>query len=125
LSAHFVTQGTADSHPPSPNTKKTYPADKFNLHYTPFYLNPAEQVKDPNASPFPIPSVPRREHITKKFGAERAQQIERAIHQLFADEGIPLDFGGRIGPSRNGHRLVYWAQSVGGEHAQNDVMLAL
>jgi len=38
---------------------------------------------------------------------------------------LDFKFGGMTGVSRNGHRLVHWAQHHGGEDAQNQVMLGL
>lgn len=60
-----------------------------------------------------------------KFGPQRAKQIEAMMSQTSAAEGLNFKFGGMTGPSRNGHRLVHWAQNHGGEKAQNEVMLAL
>jgi predicted DsbA family dithiol-disulfide isomerase len=45
--------------------------------------------------------------------------------QTSHDEGLDFKFGGKTGPSRNGHRLVRYAQTHGGEDAQNAVQLGL
>ncbi|KIW72731.1 hypothetical protein PV04_00907 [Phialophora macrospora] len=107
--------------------KKQYPDDKFNLKYLPFYLQPPPQLTSngPAPPPFPAPSRPRREMYAAKFGPERAKQIEAMMTQTSKAEGLNFKFGGMTGPSRNGHRLVYWAQGKGGEHSQNEVMLGL
>ncbi|KAG9793240.1 hypothetical protein ABEF93_002927 [Exophiala dermatitidis] len=108
--------------------KKTHPEDKFRLVYIPFYLNPPPQLvagKGPVPPPFPVQSRPRREMYAAKFGPERAKQIEGMLSKVAAEEGLKFKFGGMTGPSRNGHRLVYWAQNRGGEEAQNKVMLGL
>ncbi|KAL6244925.1 hypothetical protein RBB50_008453 [Rhinocladiella similis] len=107
--------------------KKTYPDDKFHMKYLPFYLQPPPQLtaNGPAPPPFPAPSRPRREHYAAKFGPERAKQIEAMMTQTAAGEGLNFKFGGMTGISRNGHRLVHWAQHHGGEDAQNDVMLGL
>lgn len=108
--------------------KESYPDDKFNLSYKPFYLNPAAQVystSGPAPPPFPIPSKPRREMYAEKFGAARAKQMEAMMGQTAASEGLDFKFGGMTGPSRNGHRLVKWAQDHGGEEGQNKAMLGL
>ena len=107
--------------------KKSYPDDTFHLNYLPFYLNPPPQLtaKGPAPPPFPVQSRPRREMYAAKFGPERAKQIEARMAQISADEGLHFKFGGMTGPSRNGHRLVYYAQNHGGEEAQNNVMLGL
>jgi predicted DsbA family dithiol-disulfide isomerase len=110
--------------------KSTNPNDTFVLSYKPFYLNPAAQVhasttSGPEPPPFPIPSQPRREMYAQKFGSQRAKQIEAMMQQTSRDEGLDFKFGGMTGPSRNGHRLVKWAQTRGGEDLQNRVMLGL
>ena len=107
--------------------KKQYPDDKFNLKYLPFYLQPPPQLTSngPAPPPFPAPSRPRREMYASKFGPERAKQIEAMMSQTSKGEGLSFKFGGMTGPSRNGHRLVHWAQGKGGEHSQNEVMLGL
>ena len=108
--------------------KETYPNDNFKLDYKPFYLNPAAQVystSGPAPPPFPIPSKPRREYYAEKFGPQRAKQIEATMIQTAAGEGLNFSFGGNTGPSRNGHRLVHYAQNHGGEESQNAVMLGL
>jgi len=38
---------------------------------------------------------------------------------------LKFSFGGNTGISRNGHRLVYYSQTHGGEEGQNRVMLGL
>lgn len=106
--------------------QKTYPSDTFNLHYVPYYLNPPLQTtQSPPPPPFPVSSKLRREAYADKFGPARAKQIEQMMTEVSASEGLNFKFGGKTGPSRNGHRLVYFAQSHGGEKAQNDTMLGL
>jgi len=107
--------------------KSTYPDDKFNLKYLPFYLQPPPQLttNGPAPPPFPAPSKPRRQMYAEKFGPERAKQIEAMMSQTSKGEGLNFKFGGNTGPSRNGHRLVKWAQGKGGEDSQNQVMLGL
>ena len=60
-----------------------------------------------------------------KFGPERAQQIEAMMGEVSRGEGLSFKFGGNSGQSRNGHRLVRYAQDHGGESAQNKTMLGL
>jgi len=109
--------------------KKTYPDDQFHMKYLPYYLQPPPQLttngSGPAPPPFPVQSRPRREHYAAKFGAQRAKQIEAMMIQTAAGEGLDFKFGGMTGVSRNGHRLVHWAQHHGGEDAQNQVMLGL
>lgn len=108
--------------------KKTYPDDKFKLKYSPFYLQPPPQLTTSNGPippPFPVKSRLRREAYAEKFGPARAKQLEVMMKQTAAGEGLDFQFGGMTGVSRNGHRLVHWAQHHGGEEAQNEVMLGL
>ncbi|KAI1611765.1 protein disulfide-isomerase [Exophiala viscosa] len=108
--------------------RKTYPNDKFHLKYMPFYLNPPPQLTTTNGPippPFPVESRNRRDYYAAKFGPERAKQIEAMMIQTAAGEGLNFSFGGKTGISRNGHRLVHWAQNHGGEESQNEVMLGL
>ena len=49
----------------------------------------------------------------------------RTMSQVSASEGLNFKFGGKTGVSRNGHRLVHYAQNHGGEEAQNKTMLGL
>lgn len=104
--------------------KEEFPADKFNLSYKSFYLNPAAQTGT-DEPPFPIQSFNRREYYASKFGPERGKQIEAMMIQTAKGEGLDFSFDGNTGPSRNGHRLVRYAQTHGGEDAQNAVMLGL
>lgn len=107
------------------NHKKTYPDDTFTLKYKPFYLAPPPQLKSNSVPPFPVASRPRQEVYAEKFGPERAQQIIMRMTQVSASEGLNFKFGGKTGVSRNGHRLVHYAQTHGGEEAQNKTMLGL
>jgi predicted DsbA family dithiol-disulfide isomerase len=107
------------------NHLKSNPGDSFSLKYLPYYLNPPAQLKSNTIPPFPVKSQPRRDMYVAKFGQERAQQIERMMTQVSAGEGLSFKFGGMSGPSRNGHRLVHYAQNHGGEEAQNATMLGL
>lgn len=104
--------------------QKAFPDDQFKLSYKAFYLNPAAQTGT-DSPPFPIPSIDRREAYASKFGPERAKQLEAMMIQTAAGEGLNFSFDGKTGPSRNGHRLVRYAQTHGGEDAQNAVMIGL
>ena len=114
------------------NHKTRYPDDTFTLKYLPYYLNPPPQSQQsqqarngPTTPPFPVRSRPRREMYAEKFGPQRAQQIEAMMTQVSRAEGLDFKFGGMTGPSRNGHRLVWYAQEKGGEEAQDAVMQGL
>lgn len=105
--------------------KEKYPNDTFHLRYLPFYLNPPPQLENNNIPAFPVKSVSKSEFYAAKFGPERGKQIEERMVGIAAGEGLKFSVGGKIGISRNGHRLVYYAQNHGGEEAQNAVMLGL
>lgn len=105
--------------------KEKHPADTFHLQYLPFYLNPPPQLQAADAPAFPVKSVNKRDYYAAKFGAERGRQIEDRIVAAAAADGLHFSFGGNTGVSRNGHRLVYYGQTHGGEEGQNNVMLGL
>lgn len=105
--------------------KTTYPDDSFNLKYVPFYLNPPPQLESNDIPAFPVKSVNKRDYYASKFGPERGKAIEQRMIETAAGEGLNFSFDGNTGISRNGHRLVYYGQTHGGEEAQNAVMLGL
>lgn len=105
--------------------KQKHPNDTFHLRYVPFYLNPPPQLNDNNLPAFPVKSVNKRDYYASKFGPERGKQIEQRMIDTAAGEGLKFSFGGNTGISRNGHRLVYYGQTHGGEEGQNSVMLGL
>lgn len=105
--------------------KAKYPSDTFALRYLPFYLNPPPQLESNSTPAFPVTSVNKRDYYAQKFGPERGKAIEERLIATAAEEGLKFSFGGNTGVSRNGHRLVYYGQTHGGERAQNDVMLGL
>lgn len=113
------------------NHKEQFPEDTFQLSYKPFYLNPAPQVysslegSGPEPPPFPIKSVSRKDYYASKFGEERSRQMQAMMIETARKEGLDFKYGGQTGPSRNGHRLVHYAQNHGGEEAQNKAMLGL
>lgn len=105
--------------------KAKHPQDTFHLQYLPFYLNPPPHLDSNTLPAFPVNSVNKRDYYAQKFGPERGKAIEERLVATAAEEGLKFSFGGNTGISRNGHRLVYYAQNHGGERAQNDVMLGL
>lgn len=105
--------------------KEKYPEDTFTLKYLPFYLNPPPHLQSDDIPAFPVKSTNKREAYAAKFGEERGKQIEQMMLATAAGEGLRFSFGGKTGISRNGHRLVYFAQNHGGEESQNAVMLGL
>lgn len=82
--------------------KRTYPGgsrDVFEFGILPFYL-------DPNA---PIPGVPMAERITEKNGEEMARGITSRLERVGRATGINFSFRGKIGRTRDSHRLLYFA----------------
>jgi predicted DsbA family dithiol-disulfide isomerase len=90
--------------------QRTYPSarsDVFKITYHPFLL-------DANA---PDPSIPlQQERLERMKGdKERADKLQAHITRLGIAEGISFKFGGRIGRSRDSHRLVELAKRKQGD----------
>ena len=86
--------------------KKTYPSgsgDEFSITWLPYYL-------DPKASPT---GVPLAKVFETKFGAGRAGAMQQRLAQMGTSEGIHFTFGGKIGSTRDSHRLILLAQTKG------------
>jgi len=82
--------------------KRTYPngsKDEFTFTYVPFYLD-----KDA-----PIPGTPMRERIVARNG-DMASGIITRLERTGKGCGIEFSFQGRIGNTRDAHRLVRFAQ---------------
>lgn len=98
--------------------KKTVPngaADTFHITWKPYFLD----LTLP-----PGQSVPVLERMAQKFGADRQAAITARLAAMGAGEGIAFSFRGRVGNTRDAHRLVQLAR--GGEAAvQEDLMRAL
>lgn len=107
--------------------KSLHPTDTFKLTYHPYYLNPPslETLQAKTFFPVTPPSRLRSEAYASKFGPDVAPQIFQRLSTAAAADGLHFKFGGKTGPSRNGHRLIRYAQSHGGEDAQNQTMLGL
>lgn len=52
------------------------------------------------------PSVPVRDVAAARFGADRLPAKHARMAQLGAEEGFAFTFAGRIGPTRDSHRVV-------------------
>lgn len=84
--------------------KKTYPAgseDTFSIIWLPFYLD----------SDAPCIGIPLAEVFASKYEPERAQAVQQRLRQMGQMEGINFTFGGKIGNTRNAHRLVELAKT--------------
>ncbi|PWN89052.1 thioredoxin-like protein [Acaromyces ingoldii] len=105
--------------------RSKYPQDTFSIEYVPYYLQPPSQPAGEGTPAFPVASRNRREVYADKFGPERAKQVEAMLIDTAAKEGLTFKWGGKTGPSRNGHRLVRFAQQRAGQEGQNKVLYGL
>ncbi|KAK3346810.1 DSBA-like thioredoxin domain-containing protein [Lasiosphaeria hispida] len=97
--------------------KKTVPGgdqDTFNISWHPFYLDPTS----PNVG------IPIRTHIARKFGPERVPMMQARMVAMGEPEGINFTWGGKIGNTRNAHRLVQLAKTKSTE-TEDKVMTEL
>ncbi|KAI1757578.1 DSBA-like thioredoxin domain-containing protein [Xylaria castorea] len=79
--------------------RKTYPAsrdDTFTITWAPFYLDPTS----------PAVGIPVMERMAQKFGPERLEMIHQRLTAIGQVEGINFAFAGRIGNTRDSHRLI-------------------
>ncbi|KAK5661761.1 hypothetical protein OQA88_9862 [Cercophora sp. LCS_1] len=97
--------------------QKTVPdaaQDTFTITWHPFYL-------DPN---LPKAGVDSKTHLARKFGPERATMIQARVHALGKSEGIEFSFSGKLGNTRDAHRLVQFAKTKSNE-VENKVIAEL
>jgi predicted DsbA family dithiol-disulfide isomerase len=88
--------------------KKTYPGgkyDTFAVSWHPYYLDPAA----------PESSVPTRDLVEKRYGTDRIGSKEARMKQMGATEGFSFKLGGKIGRTRDSHRVVQFAKLKGNE----------
>ncbi|KAK4237569.1 DSBA-like thioredoxin domain-containing protein [Achaetomium macrosporum] len=79
--------------------------DTFFISWHPFYLDPT----------LPKVGIDRNEHLRKKFGPERMALATAHLKILGEAEGIKFSFGGKIGNTRDAHRLVQLAKTKSNE----------
>ncbi|ERT02683.1 hypothetical protein HMPREF1624_00984 [Sporothrix schenckii ATCC 58251] len=88
--------------------KKTVPGgadDRFDVSWQPFYL-------DPNA---PKTSVPTKQRLAQKFGADRAEDLNARMRAMGAAEGINFTHEGKVGNTRDAHRIIQLAKTQGAD----------
>ncbi|WYZ34310.1 hypothetical protein EsH8_I_000586 [Colletotrichum jinshuiense] len=88
--------------------KKTYPGgkdDTFNVTWQAYYLDPTAPKK----------GVPINERMAERFGADRLEMMHTRMKSLGAAEGFNFTFGGKVGHTRDAHRVVQLAKSKGSE----------
>lgn len=84
--------------------KKTVPNgenDKFHITWKPYYLDPTL----PAGKSFPV-----LERMAQKFGPDRQQAITSRLSAMGEGEGICFNFKGKVGNTRDAHRLVQLAR---------------
>lgn len=86
--------------------QRTFPgasADTFTVSFMPFYLDPTA----------PAVGMPLAERMAQRFGpATRVAAMQDRLRQIGRAEGIDFAFDGRIGRTRDAHRLVQLAKVV-------------
>lgn len=89
--------------------KKTVPGgdqDTFNITWKPYYLDPTL----PQGESYPV-----LERMAQKFGADRQGAITQHLSRMGQSEGICFSFQGKMGNTRDAHRLVQLARTKGGD----------
>ncbi|KAI3325455.1 DSBA oxidoreductase [Xylariaceae sp. AK1471] len=97
--------------------RKTNPAgrdDTFTISWAPFYLDPIS----------PAVGVPVKERLAQKFGTERFEMIHQRLSTIGREEGINFAFAGRVGNTRDSHRLIQLGKTKGND-VENRVVAEL
>ncbi|KAI1503998.1 DSBA oxidoreductase [Biscogniauxia marginata] len=97
--------------------RQVYPGgkdDTFTISWAPFYLDPTS----------PRVGIPVKERMAQRFGPDRLQAIFERLTAIGGEEGINFGFAGRIGNTRDSHRLIQLGKTKGAE-AENRVVLEL
>ncbi|KAL2019958.1 hypothetical protein VTK56DRAFT_9050 [Thermocarpiscus australiensis] len=79
--------------------------DSFTITWHPFYLDPS----------LPKTGIDRAAHLAKKFGPERMAMATAHLKTLGEAEGIKFSLQGKIGNTRDAHRLVQLAKTKSNE----------
>ncbi|KAL2268322.1 hypothetical protein VTJ83DRAFT_3168 [Remersonia thermophila] len=88
--------------------------DTFAISWHPFYLDPS----------LPKAGIDRDVHLARKFGPERLAVVTAHLKRLGEAEGIHFSLKGKIGNTRDAHRLVQLAKTKSNE-AENRVISVL
>lgn len=64
------------------------------------------------------------ERMAQKFGPERTEMMRQRLTAIGQEEGIPFAFAGRLGNTRDSHRLIQLGKTKGPE-VENRVVLEL
>lgn len=90
----------------------------FTISWRPFYLDPTSPEK----------GIPLKDRFQQRFEPEKAAALIERLRTIGTQEGIAFSFAGRIGRTRDSHRLIELAgreANGGGIEVQNAVVLAL
>lgn len=79
--------------------------DTFTTTFLPYYLDPAAPQKGVN----------NLEWHHAKFGAERTSMMFGRVRDIGKEVDIDFKFGGKIGASRDSHRLIHLGKTKGPE----------
>jgi predicted DsbA family dithiol-disulfide isomerase len=86
--------------------------DTFDVEWKPFYLNPDA----------PRPGVDKQKYYEDKFGGGPViKAMQERLSGIGKQNGIHFKFGGKIGNTRDSHRLIQLAKTKGPE-AQTKVI---
>ncbi|KAI1103024.1 DSBA oxidoreductase [Jackrogersella minutella] len=97
--------------------RKVYPGgkdDTFVVTWAPFYLDPTS----------PKVGVPVTERMVQRFGAERLAALQQRLTMMGREEGINFGFRGKVGNTRDSHRLIQFGKTKGND-VENRVVLEL
>lgn len=90
--------------------QQRYPSstDTFSVKYAPYQLNP-DSPRGPGNS------RDKHEYYLQRFGPERTAMIHERLTSVGNAVGINFKYGGKLGNSRDSHRLVHLAKKFGDE----------
>ena len=97
--------------------KRVYPGganDTFTVSWSPFYLDPS----------LPKHGVPVQQRMAERFGADRVEFMQNRLRMMGQPDGINFTFSGKIGNTRDAHRLIQLGKTKGIE-TQNRVVTEL
>jgi len=86
--------------------KKSVPGgseDTFTVTWSPFYLDPS----------LPKRGIPVLERMAQRFGADRLEAMNARMRLMGRAEGIDFTQQGKVGNTRDAHRLVQLAKTKG------------
>jgi predicted DsbA family dithiol-disulfide isomerase len=89
--------------------KKTVPGgaeDTFTITWHPFYLDPSLPKGE---------GIDPKVHLGRKFGPDRLAMVHARLKALGEAEGINFSLNGKIGNTRDAHRLVQLAKTKSNE----------